>query len=379
VEVRLALPFPESLRLPAGSGQIEIHYTALSFTAPEHVRFHVKLDGHDADWRDAGDRRVASFYELPPGDYVFHVRAANNDGVWNDTGASLAFTVQPYFWQTTWFRAAVVLLFIGGSGGVVWAASRSRHRRELAELERTRVQQGELAHLSRVTMLGELSGSLAHELNQPLTSILSNAQAAIRFLARDGADLDEVRDILKDIVDEDHRAGEIIRRLRALLKKGDVQRHPLAINDVVLEVLKLVRSDLGNQSVTTHTALAPDLPMVSGDRVQLQQVLLNLVINASDAMRSNAADDRQIVVRTELGDGNGVRVSVSDGGCGMASETLARVFEPFFSTKNHGLGLGLSVCHTIVSAHGGTLRAANNPDRGATFTVTLPLSGEEER
>jgi len=311
-----------------------------------------------------------------PGDYVFRVRAANNDGVWNEVGTSLAFLVQPFFWQTGWFRVGAALLLFGGGGGAAGFWALAKRRRELADLERTRQQQAELAHLSRVTMLGELSGSLAHELNQPLTAILSNAQAAQRFLAHDKVDLDELRDILKDIVDEDKRAGEVIRRLRLLLKKGEVQHQPLDVNEVVLEVLKLVRSDLVNQGVTAHTELAPGLPLLHGDRVQLQQVLLNLVMNACDAMSGVVRDERQFIIRTKPADGQGVEVAVSDRGRGIPADHIERVFQPFFTTKPHGMGLGLSVCRTILTAHGGKLWAENNPDRGATFHFTLPVSGK---
>lgn len=232
-------------------------------------------------------------------------------------------------------------------------------------------QRGELAHLDRVTMLGELSASMAHELNQPLTAILSNAQAAQRFLAHDDVDLDEVRDILGDIVEQDHRAGEVIRRLRLLLRKGEVQKQSLDVNSVVLEVVNLLRSDLANQDVTARTELASALPNVTADRVQLQQVLLNLVMNACDAMNGNAYADRQVVVSTELCDGETIRFSVSDRGAGIAPNQLEKIFDPFFSTKTHGLGMGLAVCRTIISAHGGKLWADNNPEQGATFYFTL--------
>ncbi len=245
--------------------------------------------------------------------------------------------------------------------------------RKQSELELTQ-QRNELAHLARVTMLGELSGSLAHELNQPLTAILSNAQAAQRFLARDHADLDNVQEILKDIVSEDKRAGEIIRRLRLLLKKGEVQQQALDANDVVQEVLKLVRSDLVNHGVAARTELAPGLTVLKADRVQIQQVLLNLVMNACDAMAGVPAGDRKLVVRTGLDDGESVRISIADEGTGIVPDNLEKVFEPFFTTKTHGMGLGLSVCRSIITAHGGKLWAENNPDRGATFHVTLPLA-----
>jgi two-component system, LuxR family, sensor kinase FixL len=271
-----------------------------------------------------------------------------------------------------WMSSRGRVEFNGGGKPVrVRGISQDITARKQAEAETLR-QRSDLAHLSRVTMLGELSGSMAHELNQPLTAILSNAQAAQRFLAHEDADMNEVRDILKDIVEQDNRAGEIIHRLRLLLKKGEVHQQPLDLNDVVQEVLKLIRSDLVNQNVAARVELAAGLPPVKGDRVQLQQVLLNLVMNACDAMNGNAPADRQLVVRTELsGDGN-VCVSVADVGPGLAPDKLEQVFEPFYTTKTNGLGLGLSVCRTIISAHGGNLRAANGAARGAVFNFTIP-------
>ena len=242
--------------------------------------------------------------------------------------------------------------------------------RKQAELEVLQ-QRNELAHLARVNMLGELSGSLAHELNQPLTAILSNAQAAQRFLGQNPVDLAELREILQDIVDQDKRAGEVIHRLRLLLKKGEVQHQPLDVNEVVHEVLKLARSDLVNQGVIVRAELAADLPPVAGDRVQLQQVLINLVMNACDAMAATPAGRRQISVRTASAADGTVTVAVTDQGSGIAPEKLAEIFEPFFTTKPHGLGLGLAVCRTIVSSHGGKLWAANNASPGATFSFNL--------
>ncbi len=247
-----------------------------------------------------------------------------------------------------------------------------RKKAEVEELQ----HRTELAHLSRVTMLGELSGSLAHELNQPLTAILSNAQAAQRFLAHDDVDLNEVRDILNDIVNQDKRAGEVIHRLRLLLKKSTVEHQPLDLNDVVSEVLKLVRNDLVNQKVTGQMELAPELPSIVGDRVQLQQVVLNLVMNGCDAIATGPTGDRKLIIRTGLNNGEGICVSVADHGVGLAPDNLEKVFEPFFSTKPHGMGLGLSVCRTIITAHGGKLWAANNADRGATFYFTIPAQPE---
>ena len=249
--------------------------------------------------------------------------------------------------------------------------------RKRAELERAR-QRNEMAHLSRVTMLGELSGSLAHELNLPLTAILSNAQAAQRILANSDADLTELREILNDIVTEDKRAGEVIRRLRLLLKKGEVQQHCLDINEVVEDVLKLMRSDLINQKVTVNCELARHLPTVTGDPVQLQQVLLNLVVNACDAMVDCNTPKRRLLIRTGTGNENGaVLVSVTDRGGSIPEEKMEQIFEPFFTTKEKGMGLGLSVCRTIIAAHRGKLWAANNADCGATFHFSLPIGGSK--
>ena len=244
--------------------------------------------------------------------------------------------------------------------------------RKQAEQE-VQERRAELTHLSRVAMLGELSGSLAHELNQPLTAILSNAQAAQRFLARPEIDRAELGEILGDIVDADRHAGEVIRSLRLLLKKGAVQRQPLDANEVVQEVLNLVRSDLLSHQVAAETELAPELPTVNGDRVQLQQVLLNLVMNACDAMAGRDGAGRLLCVSTRWTEGEGVRVSVRDNGLGIPAGSLERVFEPFFTTKPHGLGLGLAVCRSILSAHGGGLSAENHPGGGAVFHFTLPV------
>ena len=249
--------------------------------------------------------------------------------------------------------------------------------RKQAELEAAR-HRNEMAHLSRVTMLGELSGSIAHELNLPLTAILSNAQAAQRVLANGKADLAEMREILNDIVSEDKRAGEVIRRLRLLLKKGDVQQHSLRINQVVQDGLKLLRSDLIDQNVTVDCELARNLPAVIGDTVQLQQVLLNLVVNACDAMTDCNTPERRLLIRTGIeNESSAMIVSVTDRGPGIPEEKLEQIFEPFFTTKAKGMGLGLSVCRTIIAAHRGTLWATNNTDRGATFHFSLPIDGSE--
>ena len=247
-------------------------------------------------------------------------------------------------------------------------------KRKQAE-EQVACQRNEMAHLSRVSTLGELSGSIAHELNLPLSAILSNAQAAQRILANGDADPAEVREILNEIVSEDKHAVEVIQRLRQWLKKDMLQQHSLQINEVVEDVLKLIRSDLINQKVTVDTQLARNLPMVTGDPVQLQQVLVNLVVNACDAMTSCNTPERRLLIRTGIENGSSaVIVSVTDRGDSIPREKLEQIFEPFFTTKEKGMGLGLSVCRTIIAAHRGKLWATNNADCGATFHFSLPIS-----
>lgn len=248
----------------------------------------------------------------------------------------------------------------------------SERRRVEGELAQ---QRNELTHLSRVTALGEMAGSLAHEINQPLMAILSNARAAQRFMASETPDLRELRAIVADIVEDDKRAGEVIQRLRALLRKGEVQRGPVDLNNIVAEVLRLTRNELINRGVVASAELTPDLPSLCGDRIQLQQVLLNLVMNSCDAM-DGVCGSHHLVVRTRVADGAGVELSVSDSGRGIPAGDLERIFEPFVTGKEHGMGLGLSVCRTIVRAHGGRLWAESNGGGGATLRFALPVAGD---
>jgi two-component system, LuxR family, sensor kinase FixL len=234
-------------------------------------------------------------------------------------------------------------------------------------------QRLQLTHLSRVAMLGELSGGIAHELNQPLTAILSNAQAAQHFIAGKGElDKVELAEILKDIITADQRAGAVIHRLRALFKQGETQLQPLDPNDLVREVLGIAHGDLITRSVEAITDLAAALPQVQGDRVQLEQVMLNLVMNACDAMNTMVAGNRRLQIRTRAVDGS-VRISITDLGTGFRVEDYEKLFQPFYTTKPQGLGLGLSISRSIITAHGGTLWGSSGPDQGATFHISLPV------
>ena len=371
-------PLQAALVLPPGHHRFDLGYTAPALLGGEWERFRYRLEGFDNDWIDAGRSRLASYDGLPPGRYTFRVATADAKGNWHESGASVALSVQPFFWQTLWFRAGGLFLLVAAGSAAAWWQQRRKHLRQIAELEQQRKHQAELAHAGRVALLGELSASIAHELKQPLAAILSNAQAGLRFLNNEPTEVEEVREILKDIAESDRRASEIIGRMRALMKKGEARMELRDLNADVEQVLMLIHSDLVARQVSIETQLSPDLPLVLGDHIQLQQVLLNLVVNGCDAMHASPSDERRLAIETTL-DGTGlVRVSVVDRGTGVSPEKLERIFDPFYSTKDHGLGMGLAVCRAVVMAHGGRLWAENNSERGATFHFTL-LPGEQKQ
>jgi two-component system sensor kinase FixL len=241
-----------------------------------------------------------------------------------------------------------------------------------AEREVGRLRQ-ELAHIGRVSALGELSASLAHELNQPLTAILNNTHVAQQLLEADVPNVGELREILGDILADDQRAAKVISRLRALLKKGELEHGPLGLNDIVGEVAELVRNDMVLRHVPLTLDLASDLPQVRGDRVQLQQVILNIVLNGLEAMSEPNGCDHALVIRTSKVGTAAVRVAIEDSGSGIDPTDVDRLFQPLYTTKTEGLGMGLAIARTIVDAHGGELRAFNNPGGGATFEFSLPV------
>jgi two-component system sensor kinase FixL len=233
----------------------------------------------------------------------------------------------------------------------------------------------ELAHIGRVSALGELTASLAHELNQPLTAILNNAEVAQQHLEADVIEVEKLRDIVNDIVADDKRAAGVIRRLRTMLKRGELEHVPLNVNDVVREVTELVRNDTILRDVPVRLDLAAEVPPVRGDRAQLQQVVLNLVLNGLEATRASKRLAQALIIRTSV-DGKEIVVSVEDSGTGIDMHDLDRLFQPLYTTKAEGLGMGLAIARTIVGAHGGEVRASNNAAGGATFEFTLPVDPE---
>lgn len=282
----------------------------------------------------------------------------------------------PSFWR----QHFALVLFVTGiillQSGLILALVIQSRRRRSAERE-AQHRRDELAHMMRVATMGELTASLAHEINQPLAAILSNAQAALHLLARGEANPEEMREILADIAADDQRAGEVIRRMRTLLRKGEPSQTTLGVNDLVHDVVGLVRGEALLQNVALGLELGTDLPLVHGDRIQLQQALLNMMVNALDAIKETTGGARRIVVRTAAAEGPAVRVSVEDSGTGLPADRGAQLFEPFVTTKTHGMGLGLAICRSIIEAHGGQIGGRSNPDRGATFWFTLPATEGE--
>jgi len=307
-----------------------------------------------AEYRDADDRRVAQL---------------------KATG-----TAQPYekeYFQKSGRRVPVLVgaaLFEGRlEEGVAFVLDLTERKRAEEALHQA---QAALAHVTRVTTMGELTASIAHEVNQPLAGVTTNANAGLRWLAREPPDLEEARACLQRIIRDGQRADEVIARMRAFARKAAPQTARLALNDVIAEVLALVDGELRRHGVALHTDLAADLPPVRADRVQLQQVLLNLLLNGIEAMRGVTERPRALVVRSRKDGAEGVLVAVQDAGTGIAPQDLERVFTPFYTTKPAGLGLGLAISRAIIEAHGGRLWATSNDGPGATFQFTLPAGRE---
>jgi C4-dicarboxylate-specific signal transduction histidine kinase len=251
------------------------------------------------------------------------------------------------------------------------AESRERKQAE----ESLRQAQADLARVNRVTTMGELTASLAHEVNQPIAAAVTNANTCLRWLTRKQPDLEEARAAAMRIVKDGTRAAEIIKRIRLLFKKGSPQRELIDINEVIREMIVLFRAEASRHTILVGTALVADLPQVMGDRVQLQQVLMNLIINGIDAMK-NVDWTRELAIKSQQAENEQVLVSVSDTGVGLPAQQADQIFNAFFTTKDQGTGMGLSISRSIVESHGGRLWASENSPRGASFYFTLPTKPE---
>jgi C4-dicarboxylate-specific signal transduction histidine kinase len=238
--------------------------------------------------------------------------------------------------------------------------------------EALREAQTELAHVNRITTMGQLAASIAHEINQPIAAAVTNAHAALRWLDVRPPDLEEVRQALNRIIEDSNRAGDVIGRIRALIKKAPPRKEDLEINEAILEVITLTRREVVKNGVSLQTQLANGLPLIQGDRVQLQQVILNLIINAVEAMSGVSERPRELLIGTAKDESGGVLVAVQDSGPGLNPESFDRLFDAFYTTKPGGIGMGLSICRSIVEAHGGRVWASLTAGPGATVQFTLP-------
>ena len=473
----------EHLRLPPLIRELEIDYTALSFVAPEKVRFRYKLEGLDRDWHDVGNRRQAFYTNLPPRHYRFRVAACNNSGVWNEAGAVLDFSTAPAYYQTNWFRALWAAAFLallwavyqvrirqlrseeqkfrdavetmpalafiarpdgqrtfvnsrwveytgltekqalgwgwqvavhpndlsralttwqesqasgntleyearilrGTEGDYRWFQTRavpvSDKRGKIVKWygvindieDRKRVEQlqADLAHVNRVSTMGELAASLAHEIKQPIGAAVTNAQACARFLDREEPDVLEAREAALEVVEDAGRAALIIDRVRALYRKGSSQMDSVDVTELIGEMLLILRNEAHRHSVNIVTHLADGLPKVMADRVQLQQVLMNLMLNGIQAMENTGG---ALTIKAQLRQDVQVQISVSDTGVGLPADEADRIFDAFFTTKPDGSGMGLAISRSIIESHQGRVWASANSGKGATFHFTLPLA-----
>jgi C4-dicarboxylate-specific signal transduction histidine kinase len=251
----------------------------------------------------------------------------------------------------------------------------TERKRADEERERLRQAQLELAHVNRMTTMGELTASLAHEVNQPIAAAVTNANTCLRWLTRDQPDVEEARAAATRIVKDGKRAAEIVSRIRQLFKKGTSERELVDVNDIIREMIVLLRGETTRYKIVVGMELAADLPQVMADRVQLQQVLMNLMINGIEAMK-DALVTRDLDIRSQRMQNEQIVVSVSDSGVGLPPQQTEQIFNAFFTTKPHGTGMGLRISRSIIESHGGRLWAADNSPRGASFYFTLPTKAE---
>lgn len=476
------------LHLPSGTRDLTIDYTALSLAIPERDRFRYKLEGSDAQWVNAGTRRQAYYTNLSPGRYVFRVTATNNDGIWSEEAADLEFNIVPAWYQTIWFRALCILLFIAllwavyrmrvlqlqeqekkfrdavetmpalafiadlngnrtfmnsgwleytglspeeasasgwektvhpddlsrvtqewsaaqtagqplayearircGCDGVYrWFQTRAQPLRDprgkivkwcavatdIEDRKRVEQLQSELAHMNRVSSMEELTASLAHEIKQPIGAAVTNAEACRRLLDCDQPDLLEARVAAVEMAKDARRAADIIDHIRSLYRKGSSHVEIVDVSEVFREMLVIVHSEANRRSVTIHFEVADRLPAVLADRVQLQQVLMNLMLNGIQAMEKAGG---VLTIKAQLAEDRRVLISVTDTGIGLPAGKIDQIFEAFFTTKAEGTGMGLAISRSIVESHGGRIWANAKSGVGTTFHFTLPAADAQPK
>jgi signal transduction histidine kinase/ligand-binding sensor domain-containing protein len=380
------VPADSAVEFLSGRHRLAIDFAAPTFARPLFAQVKYRLDGQEEDWIDAGRERVAYYTDLRPGKYAFRVTADNGHGVWNEEGSTVVITVNPRWFETFWFRATFVIGLVSLLVIAVRRYTRSVRRRsnvlrkEINERkqaeERARDYHQQLARMNRAASMGEMATSIAHEVNQPLFAIVSNAQTAKRLLDREPPDMEEVREALDDIVGDGNRAASIIDHVRSRVRKGQHRTEQLDLNQVALEAVQFVEPEIRQRGLSLRTELADDLPPINGNSIELQQVILNLIINGAQSMRDAPTGSRELLLSTSVQD-YFLELAVQDRGVGVDEELADRLFEPFFTTRPDGFGMGLAINRTIIEAHGGRIWATSNDDRGATFHFSLPITEED--
>jgi signal transduction histidine kinase/ligand-binding sensor domain-containing protein len=362
----------EALHLPVHTTHLQLEYAAGSLMVPEHVRFRYRLTGLDRDWQDAGGRREAFYTNLGPGTYTFQVIGSNNDGVWNETGASMAFTIAPAFYQTNWFYA----LCVAATLVLIWALVQLRLRQLHNHHEALNQSRLALAHVERLATLSTMTASITHEVSQPISGMLTNVNTCVRMLAAEPPNVTGAAETARRAVRDANRAAEVIKRLRAMFAKQTPTMETVDLNNAAREVIALSSAELRRGGAVLETDFADTLPPVSGDRVQLQQVILNLLLNAADAMAGIEGREKMIRVQTQLEGGDKVKLLVRDSGVGLDPRGIEKLFEAFHTTKEHGLGIGLAISRSIIESHKGRLWATANDGPGATFSFSIPCASD---
>jgi signal transduction histidine kinase/ligand-binding sensor domain-containing protein len=377
--LKKSISYADNITLTHQQSTFSVEFAALSYSDNTLNRYRYKLDGVDRQWNETGgDQRMVNYAALPAGDYTFHVQTATGQSGWGLPGSTLRIQVLPPWWRTWWFQAiiaAALLLLIWGMYYIRVRSIEQRYRERRQVEEVLRQAHADVIHANRVSSMGELTATLAHEVNQPIAAAITDAKTCLRWLARDQPDLDEARAAASRSIKDATRAAEIIKRVRLLFKKGTLQQELVDLNEVIREMVLLLHSEATQFAVIIRAQLAAELPLVMGDRVQLQQVLMNLMMNSIDAMKG-VDGTRELTIQSQRDENDQVLVSVSDTGVGLPPEHAERVFDAFFTTKTHGTGMGLQISRSIIESTGGRLWATDNFPRGARFCFTLPTSDE---
>ena len=367
-----SITYTSKLTLSHSQNIFAIEFSALSYFNAETNRYRYRLDRLDTQWHEAGsDQRIASYTTLPAGTYVFQVQGATSRGRWSEPGATLQIEILTAWWNSWWFRILYLTFFLFTAFVIYMNRVRQRNLAK-EEDERLRQAQEDLARVSRITTMGELTASLAHEIKQPIAATITDVQTCMRWLARDVPDLGEAREAVSRAIKDAAWASEIINRISRLFKKGSPQRERIEVNDIVREMIALLNTEMTRHSIAVKAELAEGLPQVNADRVQLQQVLMNLMLNGMESMKEMGIPGI-LRIATSLAEEGFILVSVTDTGKGVRPDEAEQIFKAFYSTKNEGTGMGLTISRSIIESHGGRLWFTPNTGSGVTFQFTLPI------